>query len=264
MRWHHPTGPRAPDGVHPRSPSRPASCACSPSGSSTARSASAERWSEAGLALRVAVNLCRARPARAGAARRGRRPARPSTGAARTCSSSRSPRARSWPTPTRASRRSSELRAIGVKRRHRRLRHRLFLARLPEAPAGGELKIDKSFVSNMADRRRRRRDRALHHRPGPQPGPHGGGRGSGDRGGLAELPSSAATRPRATHQPADPREALTAWLADRTVQAPQAALEELTTRGAQPVGIAPVTGVGAAPAGAPPAPRPPAGGRSRP
>ena len=40
-----------------RSPSTPASCARSPSGSSTARSASAERGVSEGLELRVAVNL---------------------------------------------------------------------------------------------------------------------------------------------------------------------------------------------------------------
>ena len=95
-------------------------------------------------------------------------------------SRSRSPRARSWPTPPRTERRRRRL-ARGRRHRHRRLRHGLLVARLPRAAPVDEVKIDRSFVLDMATTRRRG-DRALDHRPRAQPRARGGRRGRGDRG----------------------------------------------------------------------------------
>ena len=72
--------------------------------------------------------------------------ARPHGVAGPTCSSSRSPRARSWPTRRAPSRSSSASHDAGRAAVDRRLRHRLLLAGLPQGLPVDELKIDRSFV----------------------------------------------------------------------------------------------------------------------
>ena len=103
-----------------------------------------------------------------------------------------------------------------------------YLKRLPV----DELKIDRSFVMNMAGQPRRRRDRALHHRPGRNLGLAVVAEGVETEDAFARLQELGCDEAQGflMSRPV-PAEALTAWLADRTVQAPADRPRELTTRG---------------------------------
>jgi diguanylate cyclase (GGDEF)-like protein len=88
----------------------------------------------------------------------------------------------------------------------RRLRHRLFVAGLPEAAAGGRAQDRQELRDGMETRRRRREDRALDHRPGAQPGAERGGRGRRER----KAQGYHLSRPMAV-------DAFTAWVAQRSL-----------------------------------------------
>ena len=112
----------------------------------------------------VGAHAARARPPRP---HRGHVPALGRAHRRAWCS--RSPRAWSWPTRRARCRSSSALRALGVDDRGRRLRHRLLLAGLPQAPAGRRAQDRPLVRHGDGDRRARRGDRALDDRPRPQP-----------------------------------------------------------------------------------------------
>ena len=144
-------------------------------------------WQGEGLDLGVAVNLSARQPARPRAARRRRRAC--STRCARPAERLELEITESVADgrpDARAARCSTRLRALGVGARARRLRHRLLLARLPQAAARRRAQ-DRPVVRarTMADDARRRRDRALDDRPRPQPGPARRRRGRRGRRHLA-------------------------------------------------------------------------------
>ena len=109
--------------------------------------------------------------------------------------------------PVRTKRVLDKLVGDGSRALDRRLRHRLFIAGLPE-PAAGQRDQDRPLVRDEHGReRQRRRDRALDDRPRPQPRPPCRRRGRRDRAGLGSplrarvharpglLPEPAGTRP---------------------------------------------------------------------
>jgi hypothetical protein len=64
---------------------------------------------------------------------------------------------------------------------HRRLRHRLFIAELPEKPAAGQDQDRQELRSGPARRRRRCHHRSRHHPAGQEPGHAGDRRRRGNR-----------------------------------------------------------------------------------
>ena len=103
VRWHHPIrGLLAPDGVRPARRARRAHAPAHPAGCSIARSASAARGATEGIELRVAVNLAVPSLLDVQLAEDVARLLAQARGARRTCSSSRSPRARVMTDPERA------------------------------------------------------------------------------------------------------------------------------------------------------------------
>ena len=101
--------------------------------------------------------------------------------------------------PAARARHAGRAERAGLQAVDRRLRHRLLVARLPEAAAGGRAQDRPVLRAQHAERPRRRDDRALDDRPRPQPGHHGRRRRRRDapRPGTC-CASSSATRPRAT------------------------------------------------------------------
>ena len=144
-----------------RSPSRPATSARSRSGCSARAVAQCAAWRSQGLPMNVSINISardlidRELPERFEAllAARALR--------ARSGSRSRSPRARSSTIPGHAIRNLERLRSAGLQARDRRLRHRLFVARLPAAPAGPRAQDRQVVRDGHGDRRQRRDHRAL-------------------------------------------------------------------------------------------------------
>ena len=144
-------------------------------------------WRAAGHDLAVAVNLS-ARSLRTPTSSRTSRAARPTRGPGRPADPRDHRELRHGRPRPRGGRAARPARARGAAVR-RRLRHRLLVAVLPAAAAGPEIKIDK-LRRRAALGHRERRDRAGHHRPGPQPRPRGrrrGRRGPGDLGPPATL-----------------------------------------------------------------------------
>jgi diguanylate cyclase (GGDEF)-like protein len=98
--------------------------------------------------------------------------------------------------PRRRHRRVAPAARPGHRPRHRRLRHRLLLARLCQAVHGHRAENRPLLHPQHRVRHQGPRHRALHHRARPQPRPHGGGRRRGgpgigagaDRAGLRPHP----------------------------------------------------------------------------
>ena len=199
VRWHHPARGPAPAGrVHPARRAHRPDPAAHAATCSTTRSGSARAWRERGLELGVAVNLSARDLLDLRVPERGRRgcsraaASRPSAARARDHREHDHDRPRAGASVLDAAQRARRA------ARDRRLRHRLLVARLPQAAAGRRAQ-DRPLVRHRhGDDERRRRDRPLDDRPRPQPRPRGRRRGRRDAGGLARSPGWAATPRRAT------------------------------------------------------------------
>ena len=111
----------------------------------------ARTWREAGIELTVVGQPLDARPDRRLAAGGDRASCSRRRACPRTCSSSRSPRACIMADPMRARGVLTRLRGMGVKVAIDDFGIGLLVARVPEAAAVNDLKIDKSFVINMME-----------------------------------------------------------------------------------------------------------------